>query len=342
MTRTACCVGLAIVLTASWPAPAAAQPTVQYYHLDAVGSVRMITDQNGAVVAYHDYLPFGIETPTPTPTPTVADPRAFAGKERDQETGLDYFGARYYASQTGRFTTVDPGHVGGNILDSQSWNGYAYARNNPLKFTDPTGADYEICAYGGEGYSGSCGSVSDQHFSQLYQNPGEGVSLWGGAIFAANRIVGYYKYTGPGLNDFISLTGALSSRWLGEQSASMAIGTAIAATGGLAGGVLGGGLTATSTLGLEAPSMTELANFTARGARMANFAVNLTTGEFQSNLVRSGYKVIRQGVGSNGPWRMLGSGEKTYTIYMATSTGGPAAEVRVAGRLISKIRLGGF
>ena len=136
MTRTEWSDVLAIVLTVLWPAPASAQTTVQYYHLDAVGSVRMITDQNGAVVAYHDYLPFGIETPTPM----VADPRAFAGHERDQETGLDYLGARYYASQTGRFTSPDP--MTGNALRvPQRWNRYAYALNNPLRFGDPDGLD---------------------------------------------------------------------------------------------------------------------------------------------------------------------------------------------------------
>ena len=64
---------------------------------------------------------------------------ASAAKERDNESGLDYFGTRYYASGNGRFTTVDPGHVGGDILNPQSWNGYAYALNNPLRFVDPLG-----------------------------------------------------------------------------------------------------------------------------------------------------------------------------------------------------------
>jgi RHS repeat-associated protein len=57
---------------------------------------------------------------------------------------MDYFGARYYQSQTGRFTTVDPGHVGGDLLAPQSWNGYAYANNNPLRFLDPSGL--YVCA----------------------------------------------------------------------------------------------------------------------------------------------------------------------------------------------------
>lgn len=60
-------------------------------------------------------------------------------KERDNETGLDYFGARYLSSIQGRFTGVDP------LLESavpslpQSWNRYSYVLNNPLAFTDPTG-----------------------------------------------------------------------------------------------------------------------------------------------------------------------------------------------------------
>ncbi|MGH9928573.1 MAG: RHS repeat-associated core domain-containing protein [Pyrinomonadaceae bacterium] len=61
----------------------------------------------------------------------------FTQKERDNETGLDYFGARYYGSTIGRFTSADPGPF--VVADPQSWNRYAYVQNNPLKFTDPTG-----------------------------------------------------------------------------------------------------------------------------------------------------------------------------------------------------------
>ncbi|MBY0493555.1 MAG: RHS repeat-associated core domain-containing protein [Cyanobacteria bacterium] len=54
---------------------------------------------------------------------------------------MDYFGARYYRPESGRFTSVDPGHVGGDILNPQSWNGYAYALNNPFRFVDPFGME---------------------------------------------------------------------------------------------------------------------------------------------------------------------------------------------------------
>ena len=61
----------------------------------------------------------------------------FTGKERDSESGLDYFGARYNGSTMGRFMTPDP--LGGKLVDPQTLNRYSYVINNPLRFTDPTG-----------------------------------------------------------------------------------------------------------------------------------------------------------------------------------------------------------
>jgi RHS repeat-associated protein len=63
----------------------------------------------------------------------------FTGKERDAETGLDYFGARYYSGAQGRFASPDPLLNSGRPQTPQSWNRYAYALNNPLAFVDPTG-----------------------------------------------------------------------------------------------------------------------------------------------------------------------------------------------------------
>jgi RHS repeat-associated protein len=121
---------------------AQAQDTVIYYHTDAIGSVRMITDQNGQVVARYDYLPFG--EPWVPPPPQNQDVRQFAGKERDPETGFDYFGARYYQSQTGRFTTVDPVlEIEQAVADPQRWNRYTYVRNNPFRYVDPDGRAIE-------------------------------------------------------------------------------------------------------------------------------------------------------------------------------------------------------
>lgn len=124
----------------------ASAQTTEYYHLDAVGSVRAVTNQTGVVIERHDYLPFGEECLTGSCTPNpggAGQPRKFTGQQRDAETGLDYFGARYYASKIGRFTSVDPSiTIKENILDPQRWNRYAYGRNNPLRFVDPDGRDW--------------------------------------------------------------------------------------------------------------------------------------------------------------------------------------------------------
>ncbi len=118
---------------------------VEFYHLDVLGSVRMITNSAGAVVTRRDYLAFGEENELVT-----QDHRGFTGKELDAETALQYFGARYYRSETGRFTTIDPGQASGSPEDPQGWNAYAYARNNPLRFIDPTGLAYIFTFDGGE------------------------------------------------------------------------------------------------------------------------------------------------------------------------------------------------
>jgi RHS repeat-associated protein len=165
--------GLPFTVTEEWsegewqPTGVSAPPsmsTAVYYHLDAIGSVRIVTNQGGGLVARHDYSAFGIEIQQSGDSSRLR----FAGKERDVETGttssgpLDYFGARYYASQTGRFTTADPSdpvkiartasaagvpsEIGGSLLyarleNPQRWNRYSYALNNPMRLVDPFGQE---------------------------------------------------------------------------------------------------------------------------------------------------------------------------------------------------------
>lgn len=146
------------VALAGVPTHAGAQ-NVEYYHTDAIGNVRAVTNQAQQVVERHDYLPYGEEwCPGPPAgvcgSVTPGQAKRFTGKERDPETGLDYFGARYYGSKIGRFTTTDPVYTWPeNLVDPQRWNRYAYARNNPLRYIDPDGrvidtvADIGFVAY---------------------------------------------------------------------------------------------------------------------------------------------------------------------------------------------------
>jgi RHS repeat-associated protein len=107
-----------------------------YYHLDHLGSVRVITDEAGAVVSQHHYLPFGEERPG-TIDPSL-NTRAFTGHERDADTGMDYMLARYYSSSLARFLSPDQGGDT-QLANPQSWNKYVYTGNNPLNYVDPNG-----------------------------------------------------------------------------------------------------------------------------------------------------------------------------------------------------------
>jgi RHS repeat-associated protein len=110
---------------------------VEYYGLDALGSVRVVFDGSGVVVARSDYLPFG-ENLNPS---GALPPWQFTGQVRDGEAGQDDFGARRYQPRHGRFTAVDPVYAG--LFDPQQWNRYGYARNSPLVFVDPDGREVD-------------------------------------------------------------------------------------------------------------------------------------------------------------------------------------------------------
>ncbi len=125
--------------------------TTCYLFADHLGSTRAVWDSNG-VKARYDWAPFGEAVAADRNGRTgvlcggascfgMTGPlkQKFTGKERDAETGLDYFGARYMASAQGRFTSPDPLLNSGRPWEPQSWNRYAYTLNNPLRYTDPTG-----------------------------------------------------------------------------------------------------------------------------------------------------------------------------------------------------------
>jgi RHS repeat-associated protein len=123
-------------------------PSVSYYFSDHLGTASVITNSVGTITEDEDYYPFGGELRIVNNDPNHYK---FTGKERDQETGLDYFGARYYGNTMGRFITPDPLMASGHVSDPQSWNRYAYALNNPLRYIDPTGMEVaDSCAKDGK------------------------------------------------------------------------------------------------------------------------------------------------------------------------------------------------
>lgn len=185
----------------------------QYLVPDHLGSTRLKLSNGGTVQSRTDYYPFGQEIEADATYRTaglgyqskpVADAdwqgARFTGKERDAETGLDYFGARYFSGAQGRFTSpdefpggiVDPftgeqvGQPGplpyADITDPQTLNKYVYVRNNPLRYTDPDGHCH-ICL--GAFVGGVVGGGVEIR-KQLYTayKSGQPVQLDGQKIFA--------------------------------------------------------------------------------------------------------------------------------------------------------------
>ena len=114
-----------------------------YYTPDQINSTRIVTNDSGAVVYAAAHDPFGgiQKTWTSTYDPVLK----FSGKERDAESGLDYFGARYYDKAQYRFISVDPViNAGAAIGNPQRWNLYSYCGNNPIVYLDPDGRSYLI------------------------------------------------------------------------------------------------------------------------------------------------------------------------------------------------------
>lgn len=139
---------------------------------DHFGSVHATADQTGAVGGYDDYDPWGFalsQRTQPTPwsvTQGVAENK-FTGKERDEEFSLnwDFFGARYYDAEIGRWMSVDPQRntiVPKSLLRSSDFfvSPFVYTLNNPVRFFDPNGLEtrgVDISFLGGSSVAGSAG-----------------------------------------------------------------------------------------------------------------------------------------------------------------------------------------
>ncbi len=173
----------------------AASGAIRYYFSDHLGSASVIANEAGTIMEESQYFPFGAERAVLNGD---TNPYKFTGKERDTETGLDYFGARYYASNMGRFMTPDPDDDSGIEKDPQSWNRYSYVRNNPLLLTDPTGESYQVCQKDENGKDTNCATISDADFEKLSHSSKDIQYNSNGTVTATNEdgsktVLGSYR-----------------------------------------------------------------------------------------------------------------------------------------------------
>ena len=108
-----------------------------FYHSDYLGSTSYVTDATGAVSQHVEYVPFGeVFIEELSSSAKLNTPYLFNGKELDEETGLYYYGARYYDPRISLWLSTDPME-----LKYPNISSYAYCANNPIKLIDPQGTE---------------------------------------------------------------------------------------------------------------------------------------------------------------------------------------------------------
>ena len=158
--------------------PTLPENEVYFFHPDHLGSTSYITNISGETVQFNSYLPFGETFVSQKRTSTISN-YLFNSKEVDPETGLYYYGARYYNSRISTWLSVDP-------MWEETMAPYNYTYQNPVKYIDPTGMSPEADYYDSKGiYLGNDGvddgkvyQMKDTHRAKLENSDVN----WGGQL----------------------------------------------------------------------------------------------------------------------------------------------------------------
>lgn len=139
-----------------------AEKFLYFYHPDHLGSTSYVTDASGEVYQHLEYFAFG-ETFVEEHSNTDRTPYLFNGKEQDEETGLYYYGARYYDARTSVWLSVDPFAEKYSAITP-----YCYLANNPLNAIDPDGRKIYFVNASGELKKATRAMIRTISGSQLY------------------------------------------------------------------------------------------------------------------------------------------------------------------------------
>ena len=142
--------------------------TVRYQYDNHLGSASLELDENAGIISYEEYRPFGTTSYRSGRSETEVSLKRYkyVGKERDDETGLYYYGARYYADWIGRFVSVDP--LAGKF---PFYTPYQYSGNNPATFYDLDGnevTDNEVTKVKPNGQQGETPNFNISEYMQEY------------------------------------------------------------------------------------------------------------------------------------------------------------------------------
>jgi RHS repeat-associated protein len=314
-----------------------------YLTTDHLGSTRVITDQNGNAVSRHDFLPFGEELATSNRTAAldygVTDNvmHRYTGQQRDLEgPGLDFFHARYFQGEQGRFTSPDPDVP--NPYDPQSWDGYAYSRNAPLTYVDPTGRNYTVCNRDGK----DCADLTDKQYQDYLSANKNVYQTAGGSLYVINDdgsdtkigSAGYYNEKDVAAAQQLVRNVGPFAEGLLTLDLLFIQGPGFAALGASS-EIMGLGLAERGAPSAARSGYTDAT----KPNSLPNRATNVTRAEFEENLSSAGWT---KAVSKDGQVTIYTKDGARYVVRDdAKSTGGPTADFYQPGSkgIDLKIRL---
>jgi RHS repeat-associated protein len=301
--------------------------TVSYYFSDHLKTASVITDSAGNITEDDDYYPWGGELQFVNGD---SNHYKFTGKERDAETGLDYFGARFYSNPLGRFLSADwsekPETVPyAEIDDPQSLNLYGYVRNLPTSKIDIDG--HKECGF-------YC------HFKNWWTDGGWNNDedakvererrLHARAEHARKLLSQMRNFTIHGKSPADFAKGATDQDVInGLQAATNFVFSEVSRP---CGSEASCGIV--FPLGLPEGAFSDYINITRPGS-IQNIQTNVTAADFGANLEADGFTKS-----SSGNVTIYTKGTTQYAIYpVSNSTQGPTAQFSIGGKTVAKIRL---
>jgi RHS repeat-associated protein len=298
--------------------------TTYFAHSDWLGTERVRSLPSGSIFtpSLWTSYPFGEGSATPNPSPAH-----FTGKERDSESGNDYFGARYYASSMGRWLSPDwaesPSNIPYAILsDPQSFNLYSYGLNNPLKNRDFDGHSCDP-DYSTTDKNGNMVVHAGQCHLDWWDIPGHAWVGFGNIITGQTP-----KQVWTGVKQmFYAYSVALP---FGQIGVSLGAADGLISLGLEADGAAGAaGEGAAVEAGAQSVDVT-------KGNSVKNWKTNASPDQVSKTLESNGFSKSTTADGRI----QFTKGDTQCTMYpKASSTGGPSMQVKVGGEVVSKVRM---